>query len=419
MRFFGRNPKWHGLPLSTAGLLPALVFVLLGGAIPAAAAVAGPPVAGSAAVAGATVDTPGYWTGQRMLAAGPAQAPVPSEAAFDPDTALTQGAPAPAVSSAGGDFLPTGVEGFPQRAHGKIFFRTGGQDFECSGTVVNSKGRNVVFTAGHCVYDRETGTYAEQLAFVPAFQDGDAPLGIWPAKAVFTTSKFVDSGDLSHDIGVAVLEDPIQRDIGSRRIAFRLDPADRSFTIFGYPGEPDPPYDGGSLVGCRSVTAGRDRAQGTPAPIAASPCRMGGGSSGGGWITGGGLLNSVVSYTYCDSVPDLCGFIFGPYFSNQALNLYTFPAVGGSAAPKVRIASSPPRRITRNRARFRFAGSGSTPVSFRCRLDDRSPYRCSRKAVLKRLARGRHVLRVNSVDQTGRVSPRGARKVFRVVKRRR
>ncbi len=419
VRIFGSDFKRHGLPLRTAALLPALVFVLLSAAAPATAADPSPAAADATTVAGATIDSPGYWTGERMLAARPAQPPTPPEGAFDPDGALIRDDSASAVSAADGDFFPTGVESFPQRVHGKIFFRVDGQDFECSGTVVDSKGRNIVFTAGHCVFDRETGAYAEQLAFVPAFQDGDAPLGIWQATAVFTTSRYVDTGDLSHDIGVAVLDDPVQSELGSRKIAFDLDPEDRSFTIYGYPGEPDPPYDGGSLAGCRSATAGRDPVQGNPAPIAAGPCRMGSGSSGGGWITGGGLLNSVVSYTYCDNVPDLCGFIFGPYFSRQALDLYTFPAVGGSAAPKVRIASSPPRRIKRKWARFRFSGSGSTPVSFRCRLDGRSPFKCGRKAVLKRLGKGRHVLRVNSVDQTGRVSPQGARKVFRVVKRRR
>ncbi len=352
-----------------------------------------------------------------MLAARPAQPPDPPEAAFDPTGPLLETGSGATVSAAEGDFFPTGVESFPLRVHGKIFFRVDGQDFECSGTVVDSNGKNVVFTAGHCVFDRDSGLYAEQLAFVPAFQDGATPLGIWPATAVFTTSRYVETGDLSHDIGAVVLEDRIQQDLGARKIAFRLDPANREYTIYGYPGNPDPPYDGGSLVGCDSVTAGRDPVQGSPAPIAAGPCTMEGGASGGGWIAGGGLLSSVVSYTYCGNVPELCGLIFGPYFSQQALDLYTFPAVGGSAAPRVRFASTPPRRIRGNRAKFRLAGSGSTPLTYRCRLDRRSPVSCGRRVVVKRLSPGRHVLRVNSVDQTGKVSPKAAKRTFRVLRR--
>ena len=377
-------------------------------------------IGGNGTVAGDPIDRPGYWTPERMLAARPAEAPAAPEVAFDLDPPLSATGPGAVTSSTEqGDFFPTGIESFPLRVHGKVFFRVDGQDFQCSGTVVVSKGKNVVFTAGHCVFDRETGAYAEQLVFVPAFQEGATPLGIWPASAVFTTTRYVENGDLSHDIGAAVLDDKIQLELGARKIAFRLDPTDRPYTIYGYPADPDPPYDGGALVGCRSTIVGRDSQQGSPAPIAAAPCEMRAGSSGGGWITEGGLLNSVVSYTYCDSEPDLCGFIFGPYFSTQAIDLYTFPAVGGSTAPTVKLVSAPPRRITRNRAKFRFSGSGSTPVSFRCRLDRRAPYRCGKKSTFKRLGKGRHVLRVNSIDQTGRVSPKTVKRTFRVLRGRR
>ncbi len=417
----GRVLRRSGLTAATAALLTSLlIFLLALAGTPGTAASAPTPVTsgGDGAVTGAPVESAGVWTSRRMMAARPAAPPDSPESAFDTTGPLSDPTAGAGISAAEGDFFPTDVESFPLRVHGKVFFRIGDSDFECSGTVVDSKEKNVVFTAGHCVYDIETEGYVDQLVFVPAFQDGATPLGIWPATAVYTTSRYVERGALSHDIGAVVLEDRIQNELGARKIAFGLDPEERPYTIYGYPAAPDPPYDGGSLAGCRSVEAGRDPVQGDPAPIAAGPCTMEGGSSGGGWVTGGGLLSSVVSYTYCGNVPELCGFIFGPFFSTQALDLYTFPAVGGSAFPTVKIRSSPPRRLSRNRAKFKLSGSGSTPVSYRCRLDRRSPFECGKKVVFKRLSVGRHVFRVNSVDQTGKASPRAAKRVFRVLRRR-
>ncbi len=355
------------------------------------------------------------WTAADMRAAVPATVPSPAAAAFDlPDFG---GATA---SAGGGTFIPGDPSARPLRAHGKVFFRLGDQEYVCSGTVVSSKGRNVVMTAGHCVYDRETSSYASELVFVPAYDGGaanQAPFGVRTASAVFTSSVYAEQGRLSHDVGAVVLSKPVEGAVGSRGIAFDLDAASRSFRIFGYPELPSPPFDGNSLVGCDSVEIGRDGSYGRPSPIAAGPCLMQGGSSGGGWITGGGYLNSVVSYGYCDDEPSLCGLIYGPYFSGQAKTLYTYPAVGGAARPTVRFASGPKGATRKRSAKFSFSGSGSTPVSFRCRLDRRSYVKCGSKVIVRRLSPGRHVLRVRSIDQTGQTSGKTARRTFRVLRR--
>ena len=428
MKLSGRGLGGSCLPVRLGTFVACLTIGLLIGFAPSAplASGAASPVSaatGDSDVVGAGLqDQPGqtesFWTRQRLLAARPAETPTPPEAAFDipsPGSAQTSN---PGISAADGDFFPTGIQNYPLRVHGMIFFLVGEQAFSCSGTVVDSKGGNVVFTAGHCVYDRDSSAYVDQLIFIPAYKDGNSPLGIWPATAVFTTSRFAQEGRLSHDVGAVVLENRIQNDLGARKIAFNLDPKDRSFRIFGYPVKPDPPFDGESLAGCRSSAVGRDSGPGKPFPIAAGPCTMGQGSSGGGWITGGGYLNSVVSYSYCDEAPDTCGLTFGPYFKTQALDLYTFPAIGGSAAPTVGLASAPVRRSRRGRIslRFRFTGSGSTPVGFRCKLDGGSPFKCGARTTLRGLSGGRHVLRVHSVDQTGRISPGAVKKTFRVAR---
>jgi len=417
----------YGLPVR-AVILGLFMFLpaLAGPGAPVASAAPGGPAAtvrmASSGVAGSSLETPpddaaASWSPRDFREAEPVEPQVSAEAAFDVPNLGDGGA-----SAADGAFLPADIQQYPLRTHGKIFFRLGLDEFACSGTVVSSRGRNIVFTAGHCVYDTDTAQYVNQLVFVPAYQGGQPnaePFGVWPATAVFTSSRYVETGQLSHDIGVVVLENRIEDTTGARRIAFDLNPTNRQFTIYGYPVKPGPPYDGETMIGCRSQAVNRDSAEGSPFPIAAGPCDMRGGSSGGGWITDGGYLNSVVSYGYCESSPELCGLTFGPYFGDQVKNVYTYPAVGGSMTPTVTIQSGSRGRIRGSTASFRLGGSGSTPLSFRCRLDRRSDFQCGSRTTLRRLSRGSHLLRVYSVDQTGRTSASLAAKRFIVTGSRR
>ena len=200
-----------------------------------------------------------------------------------------------------------------------------------------------------------------------------------------------------------------------RPVAFNLNPAGRQYTLYGYPADPTQPYDGEDLIGCHSRIVGRDT--GTPRPLSAAPCDMGHGASGGGWITGG-YLNSVTSYIYCQSSPELCGYIFGPYFSKAALRLYTSASVGGSVNPSFRMAGRPPRKVAKRKVVFRFRGEGSTPIRFSCSLDGRRWEQCGARTKVSRLTAGRHVLRVRAFDQTGRRAPGTITARFRVSLRR-
>ena len=139
------------------------------------------------------------------------------------------------------------------------------------------------------------------------------------------------------------------------------------------------------------------------------------GASGGGWITGGNYLNSVTSYTYCDTDPELCDIVWGPHFSNAAESLYTSEAAGGSAAPTVRVRFSPPGVVRKRRVLFKLDGAGATPVRFQCRLDHKRFDKCAARTKVPRLNPGRHVFRVRSVDQTGHVSGKTIKKSFKVL----
>lgn len=372
----------------------------------------------SGGVVSETVLTPAsadsFWTPERLAAAKPADMPDPANSLDIPD--FIGGASA---SAATGDFTPGNVTKFPQVVHGKIFFSVGANTYSCSGTIIDSLNRNVIFTAGHCVFDQATKSFVTNLVFIPGYENGVAPLGVGTAVSLYTTSQWVSQGSNSYDIGVVVLDQPAQNYFGSRQIAFDLNPKGLEYTLYGYPSKPNPPFDGEILRGCHSSFAGRDNGSSNlaPYPIAASPCYMQQGASGGGWVTLGNYVNSVVSYGYCDSAPSTCGFIFGPYFSNAAKSLYV--NAGGSPPPKIKLLSAPPKVVHKRSVKFKFSGSAATLLGFTCKYDRRKPQTCASKITIKRLSPGKHTLRVWAVDQTGKKSKRAVVRSFKVKLRRR
>jgi hypothetical protein len=366
-----------------------------------------------------SASTDRYWTRERLISAKPADN-LPPAASFDlPDF----GADASA-SAATGDFTPGNVTDFPQRIHGKIFFKLGDDAYSCSGTVVDSANRNVVFTAGHCLYDQTEHRYVDKLVFIPGYENGiapfKAPLDVIDATDGKVPNQWIKTGTNSYDIAVLGLAQPVQKALGSRQIAFDLNPAlsktkGREYTIYGYPSQPSNLFDGEILRGCRVAFSGFDKSTGnvTPYPMSGSPCLMEQGASGGGWITLGNYLNSVVSYGYCDEQPSACGFIFGPYFSNAAKSLYV--SAGGSPAPMIKLAKAPPKVVRKRAVNFKFKGSAATLIGFVCRLDKQRKVNCASKISIRRLRPGRHILRAWAVDQTGHLSKKKVVRRFRVV----
>ncbi|MEV0968914.1 trypsin-like serine peptidase [Microtetraspora glauca] len=71
---------------------------------------------------------------------------------------------------------------------GKVFFKGGdGRPHWCSATSVQSAYRNLVATAGHCVYDTESNKATlDKWVFVPGYYQGKTPWGIYVGKQAFT-----------------------------------------------------------------------------------------------------------------------------------------------------------------------------------------------------------------------------------------
>lgn len=214
----------------------------------------------------------------------------------------------------------------PIRTHGKVFFSDGLLDYVCSGTVVRSKIKSLVVSAGHCTYSG--GSPVDKWMFVPAKNGNREPFGRWTATKLATTPQWDSSEDIRYDVGMATMAKrggkTIQERVGARGIDFNRE-GNQRFRAFGYPAEGR--FDGRTPYSCKSRQNGSDNPQGKPPPNRIA-CDMSGGSSGGGWIVGKGKVNSVVSYGYecvvilfpCENPQE--GNLFGPYFGDVIKQLY-------------------------------------------------------------------------------------------------
>lgn len=77
-------------------------------------------------------------------------------------------------------------------------FRDGlSQDHECTASVVASPARDLILTAAHCV----TGT-AAGYQFVPGYDRGRAPHGVWTVTHVYVDPSWVSSQNPQHDYAI-------------------------------------------------------------------------------------------------------------------------------------------------------------------------------------------------------------------------
>lgn len=213
--------------------------------------------------------------------------------------------------------------------NGKVFFTRGGGSFACSGSIINTEGKNAVWTAGHCVHGGKGSVWHSNWTFVPAYDDDLAnprPYGTWSARFLSSRTAWTNNSDFSQDIGVATM---------NTRNGWRI--ADyfggQGFTVnrgknvyeyaFGYPGEW--PFDGGNLMRCQGGTSPEWDYWFTWSQTLKISCDMTRGSSGGPWLYGyngnWGYLNGVNSRIDRILNPTI---MLSPYFDNDAWSLYNY-----------------------------------------------------------------------------------------------
>jgi V8-like Glu-specific endopeptidase len=130
-------------------------------------------------------------------------------------------------------------------AVGPLFTTTAGGALAthfCTASVVSSPNRDVLVTAAHCVTGSNLGT----IVFVPGFDHGRAPYGMWRVTRVIVNAGWTSAADPNDDFAFLVVTGPggrkIQNITGGERLGRSLDlPAGQMVTVVGYPGTADAP----------------------------------------------------------------------------------------------------------------------------------------------------------------------------------
>ncbi|MDR2381272.1 MAG: hypothetical protein LBE08_08905 [Bifidobacteriaceae bacterium] len=208
---------------------------------------------------------------------------------------------------------PAPQDGMNYGTTGRLYF-THDEDWStisvCSATVVTSATRDVIATAGHCVWDSDIGSVYLKLLFVPGDLDNaaEAPWGVFAASEVFLRTEFQEQAFSDPDLGLSgegwaydyafIRLAPnnegvkVQDAVGAQGIAFGI-PAE-TLVVIGYPTAE--PFDGTSERYCAATSWSRYRMGGY-----SIECSMTPGCSGGGWFArwdperGAGYLVGVSS----------------------------------------------------------------------------------------------------------------------------
>jgi len=136
--------------------------------------------------------------------------------------------------------------------------------------------------------------------------------------------------NFKQDVGYIIVNDRngqrIVNRLGGQGSRFNVS-RDQQFRAYGYPQAS--PFNGFNQYVCPSKRLANDTPGSRPGPQTMRiSCNMTGGSSGGGWLiaeSGGlGFVNSVNSYKYVSGPKANANHMYGPYFGNEALDLFNF-----------------------------------------------------------------------------------------------
>jgi hypothetical protein len=242
---------------------------------------------------------------------------------------------------------------YPQGTVGKMFFD---QDhdgngtyssFACSGSVIFVQRVDVVQVAGHCMNNGLNGAgaglgWSTNILFCPSYLNGVNPLrGCWAWDGSgFVRTPWFTNGSFDTDWGYfrtaatgTVFANEIANVTGGLGFAWNQG-RDQLWWNWGYPGLPNPPFNGGELVLCSSEHR-YDIDAGIGPSSNSMGCGSGRGSSGGPWVTSLGGTNAVPIY-----INSVNSWIFlaeegveiqGPYADTDACNtMKTSTGWGGS-----------------------------------------------------------------------------------------
>ena len=207
---------------------------------------------------------------------------------------------------------------YPYVTVGKVFFRENGGNWVCSAASV---GNYAVWTAGHCVHGGKGGGWVSNFVFVPAYKDGNAPLGQWTAHHFWAKTDWIQNSNLRRDMGGAVLNTrnglKISQAVGWLGFSWNY-PYEQYWTVLGYPAEA--PFNGQRMQRCNAPFAYQLNPAGSGPSTQAIGCDLTGGVSGGPWIRDfltGNHINGNASYRRTGYTKELAS----PHYTDEAKSL--------------------------------------------------------------------------------------------------
>ncbi|GGL34357.1 trypsin-like serine peptidase [Planomonospora parontospora] len=235
---------------------------------------------------------------------------------------------------------------------GKVFFRIGGKDYWCSASSVASANRSLVATAAHCAYDAKSARSAEYWIFIPGYDRGATPYGIYVGHSLNLHESFVGKGDYDYDYAFVTVHDgfrwkpgktagsyemesvgSLEDNVGGQGLVFKRGPGRYTFA-FGYPAAPyldgTKPFNGQELKSCDGLTQKRTAPTYLVEYGVALKCGFTAGASGGPWLiaydTGRalGYLNGVNSFAWDTDINKRYDLISSPYFSLSTYVVYRY-----------------------------------------------------------------------------------------------
>jgi V8-like Glu-specific endopeptidase len=284
-------------------------------------------------------ETVNYWTPERMTEAEPIAIEFPPEAVqllSEAETQATVQAGNPETKNS----IPSGASGanlavepqppvpggtsrteqvpnrgvFPYQAVGKLFMSFGNRNYVGSAWTIAESG---IFTAGHCVFEREMG-WATRLLFVPRFHDGSAPIGQWTFTQIASVSGWTRDRNFQYDLACFKTDRPIRPQTGSLGFMANHPSNSGPYTGIGYPASATSQH---PFNGQRMWRSSGNYISGSN-PIQ-SWNNMTGGCSGGPWATwrnGQVYANGLNSFRYTNNPATM----YSPYFGEAFLNLYNW-----------------------------------------------------------------------------------------------
>jgi len=258
-----------------------------------------------------------FWTPERMASAIPLQ-PIITKSYMIPFSGNNQNNEPERILTP--STYVRGVCSKNPPAAGRAFFVFNTQTYVCSGSVVNAKNRDMVITAGHCVYNTTSKQYATNWIFVPGYNNDERPDGTFVWRYIETNAEWRNKADYNYDVAVVLMNENEQKqhiqDAAGIAFGITLNAAKKVATnAFGFPMNMN---NGETMSTCAAVSTNPTLFLMSSFKGLQISCGMGGGASGGPWCQSYNSNTctcqqvSVTSFSYALAQ----GKIHGPHFND-------------------------------------------------------------------------------------------------------